>query len=281
MSSDVLPPKSVSYLGPGGTFSHLAALRAFGPSATLVPVPTIMSVFEAVARRETALGVAPIENSTEGGVGVALDGLLENDLQIEGEIVLQIRQCLLAQHTDLAAIRRVYSHPQGLGQCRTWLAEHLPNAILQVSQSTSAAAEEAAADREAAAVASELAADLYHLQVVASNVQDIGENITRFVVLGQHEPTPTGRDKTSLAFSTPHERGALRRVLEVFDEEELNLSRIESRPAKKKLWEYVFFVDVEGHAREAHVAAAITRLQKMCGMFKVLGSYPRATTPGI
>lgn len=269
-------PLALSYLGPEGTFSHMAAVSAYG-AATLVPVPTIMAVFRAVALGETALGVAPIENSTDGGVGVALDGLLEHDLQIQGEIVLQIEQCLVAQHTALEALSRVYSHPQGLGQCRTWLAEHLPKAELYVSQSTSAAAQEAARDAQVGAIASSLAAQLYGLKVVASNVQDIGENITRFIVLGHTPPAATGNDKTSLAFSTPHERGALRRVLEIFDQESLNLTRIESRPARRKLWEYVFFVDIEGHASEPSVARALARVRAMCGMFRVLGSYPRAS----
>ncbi len=269
----------VSYLGPEGTFSHLAALGAFGKDAQLDPVASILGVFQAVARGDTPRGIAPIENSTEGSVGVALDGLLENDLQIEGEFVLQIEQCLLAQHAELHAIKRVVSHPQPLGQCRGWLHSNLPNAELLVAQSTSAAAQEAKRDATVAAVASSLSAELYDLQIVARNIQDIGENITRFVVLSHSQPLRTGNDKTSLAFTTPHVRGALRRVLEVFDDESINLTRIESRPAKqKKLWEYVFFVDLEGHVEDANVRQALTRLQQMCGMFKVLGSYPRASS---
>ncbi|MDX2055848.1 MAG: prephenate dehydratase [Polyangiaceae bacterium] len=267
---------TVSYLGPEGTFSHSAALQAFGDSASLVQVPTIAGVFHAVANGETLLGVAPIENSIDGGVGVALDGLLEHGLQIQSEIVLRVSQCLLAQHGELSRIERVYSHPQGLGQCRGWLHAHLPHAELLVSQSTGAAAAEAARDEATAAVASELSAGLHRLKVVARNIQDIGENITRFVVLGKQPVPRTGNDKTSLAFSTPHERGALFRVLQVFDEESLNLTRIESRPSKEKLWEYVFFVDVEGHREDLPVRNAIERLEKSCSLFRILGSYPRA-----
>ena len=274
-----LEPTRVSYLGPEGTFTHLAALFAFGKDAQLEPVASIQAVFQAVARGNTPRGVAPIENSTEGSVGVALDGLLENDLQIEAEIVLQIEQCLLAQHSELHAIQSVVSHPQGLGQCRGWLHSNLPNAELLVAQSTSAAAQEAKRDATVAAVASSLSAELYDLQIVARNIQDVGENITRFVVLSHKKPARTGNDKTSLAFTAPHERGALRRVLGVFDDASINLTRIESRPAKQqKLWEYVFFVDLEGHVEDANVKQALTRLQQMCGMSKVLGSYPRASS---
>jgi chorismate mutase/prephenate dehydratase len=196
---------------------------------------------------------------------------------IRGELVLDVTQCLLGQHDDLARIERVYSHPQGLAQCREWLLRNLPHAQLVVSHSTSAAAREAVLDARAAAVASRLAADLEGLRVIREGIQDRADNTTRFIILAKSDAPPTGRDKTSLLFSTPDERGALKHVLEILYEEGLNLTRIESRPRRgAKLWEYVFFTDLEGHRSDAAVERALGRLGAHCAFVKVLGSYPRA-----
>lgn len=267
--------QAVAFLGPPGTFTHMAARAAFGLAAKYVETSTIAGVFDAVARGTTSYGVVPIENSTEGGVTSTLDGFLEYDVHIRGELVLDVGQCLLARHEEFGRIERVYSHPQGLGQCRRWLAQHLPGAQLVVSTSTSAAAREAADDDTSAAVASKLSAELFGLVVVRENIQDRRENATRFVLLAPDDAPRTGTDKTSVVFSAPHERGALKRVLGIFDEEGINLSRIESRPSGHKLWEYVFFTDLEGHRTDEAVGRALARLGALCELVRVLGSYPR------
>ncbi len=269
-------PESVAYMGPPGTFSHIAAHAAFGLGARYVETVTIGAVLDAVARGAVTFGVAPIENSTEGGVTATLDGFLEFDVMIQREFVIAVTQCLLGRQRDLSKIRRVYSHPQPLAQCRAWLAKHLPDAEVMSSSSTAAAAGEAALDDSAAAVGSRLAAELYGLELIRESIQDRAENATRFVVLAKSDAERTGKDKTSLAFSAAHVRGALRRALEIFDDEGLNLTRIESRPAVGRRWEYVFFTDVEGHRTDESVAKAIDRLRHTCSMVRVLGSYPRA-----
>ncbi len=269
-------PVSVAYLGPPGTFTHMAARSRFGLAATYVEASTIAAVFDAVARQTAQLGVVPIENSTEGGVNFTLDCLIEYDVSIRSELVLDVAHCLVARQEDLASIDHVYSHPQGLAQCRSWLGKHLPHAQLVVSPSTSAAARQAAQDERAAAVASRLAAELHGLRVLRDSIQDRVQNATRFIVLAGSDAPATGNDKTSLVFSTPHKKGALRAVLEIFDDENLNLTRIESRPYGSRMWEYAFFTDVEGHRSDAAVARALARLQSTCGKVKVLGSYPRA-----
>lgn len=269
-------PQTVAYMGPPGTFSHIAAQTAFGLGARYVETVTIGGAIERVARGSATYAVAPIENSTEGAVSATLDALLELDLMIQREFVIQIPQCLLGRERDLSKIRRVYSHPQPLAQCRQWLAQNLASAELIASSSTVTAAREAALDETAAAIGSTLSAELNGLLVLRENIQDRPENSTRFVVVGKQDAVRTGRDKTSLVFSTSHVRGALRRVLEIFDAAGLNLTRIESRPAPGRRWEYVFFTDVEGHRADPEVAQAIEQLRHACSTVKVLGSYPRS-----
>ena len=267
-------PLSVAYFGPPGTFTHQAAQQTFGLAATYVQATTIPGVFELVVRGNATYGVAPIENSTEGSVNLTLDSLLENDVMIRNEVVIDVAMCLIGQHDDLGRIERVYSHPQALPQCRKWLAAHLPHAQTVVSPSTAAAAREAASDGLAAAVGSRLAAELNGLRILRESIQDRAENATRFVVLAQTDAPPTGNDKTSFVFATRHERGALRKALEILESEGLNLTRIESRPHPGKMWRYVFFADVEGHRKDPSVAHALERLDKHSGVLKVLGSYP-------
>ena len=258
----------VAYMGPPRSFSHAAALQAFGSQAVLSETRTIQDAIEAAAGGDVELAIVPIENSTEGGVNATLDALFDSDVTISAELVLEVELCLLAQTTDLSAILRVASHPQPLGQCKQWLRDHLPHAELVVAPSTTAAAQDALQDPRTAAVGSRLAAEL-GLLVVRERIQDREGNATRFVIVGKQLAARTGSDKTSLVFSTPHERGALRRVLEVFDAEGLNLTRIESRPLRGQLWQYAFFTDLEGHRDDPAVQRALLR---------VLGSYPRATT---
>jgi chorismate mutase/prephenate dehydratase len=268
-------PLKIAYMGPEGTFSHAAARSFFGLAATYTETTTIEGVFDAVARKEAVHGV-PIENSSEGSVDHALDALLAGELRIRAELELEVAQCLLGRATSLASIERVYSHPQALGQCRVWLAKNLGGAQLVQSSSTAAAVREAAADPRAAAVASRLAADLHGVPVLRERIQDHAENVTRFVIVSLEDAARTGDDKTTLAFSLQDGRGALMRVLSLFDEEGINLTRIESRPGREKRWEYVFLADLEGHRTDENVARAMARLVSRCPMVKHLGSYPRA-----
>ena len=271
------PSGPVAFFGLAGGWTHLAARELFGHSADYQESSTISQVFESVTAGAAQLGVVPIENSTEGGVNQTVDELLQRELCIRGEIVLEIAQCLLGQSLDLSTIERVASHPQGLAQCRRWLAEHLPHAQQIAALSTPAAARDAALDPHLAAISSALAGELNGLRIIRAGIQDNAENATRFVVIGKSDVPRTGHDKTSLVFSTAHSRGALRQVLEIFDRAGINLSRIESRPAPGRRWQYVFLTDLEGHREDAAISGAIRELEQHCSMVRVLGSYPRVT----
>ena len=276
-ASQPAPEGPIAFFGQFGAWTHAAARKAFGASAEYRENSTISQVFEAVSSGACAFGVVPIENSTEGGVNQTVDELLTRKLWIRGEIVLEIAQCLLGLASDLGAITRVASHPQGLAQCRRWLAQHLPHAEQVASLSTTSAARDAASDPTLAAISSPLAAELNGLRVLVAGIQDHAENATRFVVIAKTDVARTGHDKTSLVFSTAHSRGALRQALEIFDRAGINLSRIESRPAPGRRWEYVFLTDLEGHREDTAVAGALADLERLCSMVRVLGSYPRAT----
>ena len=265
----------VAYLGPEATYSHMAAREQFGAAATFVPAGSIPQVFEEVERGGAEYGVVPIENSTDGVVTHTLDRFLESPLRIAAEIGLDVNHCLLSKSGDAGLVRRIFSHPQGLAQCRRWIATHHPKATVHETASTARAAHEAAKTRDAAAIASRLAADVYGLEVLAESIQDISFNATRFVVIGADDSAePSGDDKTSAVFSIRDEVGILHRMLQPFKENEINLTRIESRPLKGKPWEYVFFLDFLGHRQEERVARALTELDSLCQMLKVLGSYP-------
>jgi chorismate mutase / prephenate dehydratase len=276
--SSSTPDLRVAFLGPIGTFSYEAALAHFGSDVQFVASPSIPSVFESVARGEADVGLVPIENSIEGGVTFTQDTLLETSLSLSGEVMLDVEQCLLSNASERSRIDRVYSHPQALAQCRRWLTKHLPNATLVPTASTVQAAQLVAADVTAAAVASRLAARLAGVAVLEAGIQDRKPNVTRFVVLagGRSSTRASGNDKTSLAFSTRHERGALVRALTIFDRAGINLCRIESRPRSGEAWQYVFFVDLEGHAEDDNVRDALRALEDESDMVKVFGSYPRA-----
>jgi chorismate mutase/prephenate dehydratase len=267
----------VAFFGLTGSWTHMAARQVFGPRSNYRESSTIAQVFESVSDGSAEFGVVPIENSTEGGVNQTVDELLNRDLHVHGEVVLEIAQCLLGLTQDLSQIRRVASHPQGLAQCRRWLANHLPNAEQVASLSTTAAAREAAHDPHLAAISNALAGELNGLFVIRASIQDSAENATRFVVIAKNDAERTGRDKTSLVFSTAHSRGALRQVLEIFDRAGLNLTRIESRPAQGRRWEYVFLTDLEGHRQDPAIAGALVELEAHCAWARVLGSYPRVT----
>lgn len=271
-------PLKIAYLGPEGTFSHAAARQFFGLAATYCEATTFEGVFDAVLRRQAHEGVIPIENSTEGSVTRAVDVLVSSDLVIRAEFELEVSLCLLTRAPGIASIERVYSHPQPLGQCRMWLAKHLGSAQIVQSASTAAAVREALADPAGAAVGSPLASEIYEVPILRERIQDYAENTTRFVVISREDAKRTGDDKTAVAFSirNGHERGALLRVLTIFDEEEINLVRIESRPSREKAWDYVFLAELEGHREDAHVERALRRLAEKCPMLKTLGSFPRA-----
>jgi len=268
-------PMKVAFLGPAGTFTHAAARDLFGLAVRYVEAATIDGVFDAVRRGDAAHGVVPIENSTEGSVTQAVDALIDGGVLIRRELVFEVNQCLMSMADGVTRIERVYSHPQALAQCRVWLAKNLAAAQLVQTPSTSAAAREALADAAGAAIGGRLAAELYGLPVLRDKIQDLAENVTRFVMLASDDAPRTGHDKTSLAFAVHDGRGALRRVLEVFDDNAISLTRIESRPSRQKAWDYVFLADFEGHRDDANVRAAMTILSERCPMLKHLGSYPR------
>lgn len=270
----------VACLGPLGTFSHQAVSQQFGSQATVVPLDSFGAVFDEVEHRRVDYGVVPVENSTEGVVAAVLDRFVDSPLTIKAETQLRVEQCLMSRGKRLNGIRRVVSHPQSLGQCRQWLARHLPGVQQTEVASNAQAAEVASGDPRVAAIAGRIAAERYQLGILAEGIQDQPRNYTRFFVIG-HDGVgrPTGDDKTSLLLAVPHEAGALLRVLEPFADNRVNLCSIESRPLKNRPWEYVFFLDLVGHATDARVARALTALEERCLFVKILGSYPAALPP--
>lgn len=272
-------PLRVAYLGPEGTFTQLAARRVFGLQARYRECATIDAVFEAVGSKDATYGVVPFENSTEGAVSMTSDALLEGDLMIRQEYVLPVAHCLLSHTPSLSQISTVYSHPQALAQCRSWIAKHLPRAQVVQTTSTAAAAREAQSDHRSAAIAAAIAAEIHDLPIVRDNIQDRAENATRFVVLAREDAPPSGRDRTTIAFGVADGKGALRRVLTVLEDADVNLTRIESRPSRSRAWHYVFLVDLEGHRSDPAVAAALAAVAKRTDFLKVIGSYPRADRP--
>jgi chorismate mutase/prephenate dehydratase len=275
-SRSLQDPFRVAYLGPAGTNTHVAARRYFGASAEYQPARGIPEVFLAVERGEAAVGVVPVENSTEGVVNHTLDGLIESDLLICGEVSLEIHHHLLSRAAELGEIKRVVSHPQALAQCRDWLERHLPHAEIVATPSTAGAAEQAVADVSTAAVASDLAGQLYGLPLLRERIEDHANNVTRFLVVGRGPAARTGRDKTSILFTIRDEVGTLHRILEPFATARLNLRKIESRPTRRRPWDYVFFVDFDGHRDEPVTQGVLAAVRERCLFLKVLGSYPAA-----
>jgi chorismate mutase/prephenate dehydratase len=266
-------PLTVSYLGPRATFTHLAALQKFGNSTSYLSARTISDVFLEVRKGRADFGVVPIENSTEGSVSHTLDMFMESDLKIFSEIMLEVTENLMSKG-QLKDITKIYSHPQALGQCRRWLEANVPHVELVATSSTAQAAELAANDSTAAAIANELAAEVYHLDLLVRRIEDNPNNYTRFFVIGHSSTEKSGRDKTSLMFSIKHKAGALAEVLRIFANYGINLTRIESRPSRQRAWEYVFFVDVEGHFEDEHLSRALSEVATNCIFLKILGSYP-------
>lgn len=269
-------PLKVAYLGPEGTFTQQAVNRHFGHSVHAIGLPGIDAVFEQVQSGDADFGVVPVENSTQGIVSHTLDMFLLSDLKICGEIELRVHQNLLTLAKSLAHIERVYSHEQSLSQCKSWLRAHLPGAELIAVGSNSEAAKRVRNAPEAAAIAGRVAAEVYGLPVLCADIEDHPDNTTRFLVIGRQIFAPSGRDKTTLLLSGHEGPGLLYGLLEPFQAHGVNMTRIESRPSRMGKWAYVFFVDVEGHAEDPTVAAALKDMKKVSKLSRVLGSYPRA-----
>jgi len=270
-------PLRVAYLGPEATFTHLACMERFGLSTQFLPMRNIAAVFSEVEKGNADYGVVPIENSSEGVVSHTLDMFVDSELKICGEIHLNISHNLLSRSGDLKQVRKVYSHPHAIAQSKKWLEANLPNVALFEVGSTAAAAELAAEDGSVAAIASELAADLYGLKVICRRIEDNPRNFTRFLVVSKKAAAPTGDDKTSIVVSIKDRVGALYRMLEPFAKNNINLTKIESRPSKQKAWEYVFYVDFEGNVEEERVKRALAAVKEDCLFLKVLGSYPKGS----
>ncbi|MBD3245428.1 MAG: prephenate dehydratase [Candidatus Omnitrophica bacterium] len=264
----------VAYLGPKGTYTHLASMKKFGKKADHVAAESIQEVFELVEKRQADYGLVPIENSIEGVVNHTLDMFFESPLQICSEITLTISHVLLSRGAA-SRIKKIYSHPHVFPQCRSWLARNFPHAELIPVSSTSRAALLARKSAQSACIGNKILADLYGLKTVSTAIEDSLQNYTRFLVVGEHDSAPSQDDKTSILFSVKDRAGALHDVLAAFKRNKLNLTKIESRPSKKKPWEYYFFADFEGHRESAAAKKTLKELREGCIFVKVLGSYPR------
>ncbi|MFO1519232.1 MAG: prephenate dehydratase [bacterium] len=269
-------PLKVAYFGPEGTFTHIAGIKRFGLSAQFAPMPSIQEVFQTVAAKNADYGIVPIENSTAGVVNFTLDLFVEYPLKICGEVKLAITHNLLSKAKSLKGIKKIYSHFHAFPQCRLWLERHLAGVKTIEVASTAKAAEMAAHDKSSAAIASDYAATHYGLNILAKHIEDHPNNFTRFVVIGHQACGPTGHDKTSVMFSTKDEVGILYRLLTPVARAKINLTKIESRPLKGRAWEYIFFIDLDGHQEEPKVKKALQNMKKSCSFLKVLGSYPKS-----
>ena len=267
-------PQKVAYLGPRATFTHMACTQKFGSSAQYVPVHSIKEVFSEVERGRANFGVVPIENTTEGVVNHTLDMFVDSNLLIYGEILQEVSHHLLSQSGMMDEVKKIYSHPHAIAQCRNWLETNLPHVPVVEVASTARAAELCMDEPASAAIASELAGQLYGLKVIKSRIEDNLNNFTRFLVLSQKAPERTGKDKTSLMLSVKDKVGALYDLLRPFASHGLSMTKIESRPSRRKAWEYIFFVDVEGHIQEERVNRAVEEIKGRCLFLKILGSYP-------
>lgn len=267
----------IAYLGPEGTWTHQAAIKKFGHSVAYTSQPNFAEVFDQVTRRQADYGVVPIENSTEGAVSHTLDLFVDSPLQICAQILLRIENGLMAA-IPREQIKTLYSHPQVFGQCRNWILRNFPEADLVEVSSTTRAAQLARdnAAQGAAALGGALAAEMNGLEMLESSIQDRATNTTRFLVIGEKTCPPTGKDRTSILFAIHDRPGSLVKALQAFDQFHINLSKIESRPSKRKDWEYIFYVDLAGHCDDAKVAEALEELGKHCSLVKLLGSYPDA-----
>ncbi|MET0116308.1 MAG: prephenate dehydratase [Sedimenticola sp.] len=269
-------PMKIAFLGPEGTFTQAAALKHFGHSVTTAPMASISDIFREVESGIAHYGVVPVENSTEGVINHTLDMFLNSPLQICGEVMLRIHHHLLSMAPDLKAVKRVYSHQQSLAQCRLWLDRNLPHAEQITVGSNAEAARLAREESDAAAIAGEMAAEIYQLKGLARNIEDEPDNTTRFLVIGRQKALSTGEDKTTLLCATRNVAGGLSSLLTPLANHNISMSRIESRPSRKGNWDYVFFIDIDGHQDDPDVKQALEDFEKEARMLKVLGSYPNA-----
>lgn len=269
-------PLNVAYLGPAGTFTQEAALKHFGHSVQSAPLAAIDEVFREVESGNANFGVVPVENSTEGVVNHTLDMFLVSSLKICGEVTLRVHHHLLGRRSGTEGWKRIVSHPQSLAQCREWLDANYPKLERVAVASNAEAARLAAADDATLAIAGASAATLYGLQALAHNIEDRPDNTTRFLVIGAIDTQPTGKDRTSLMLASKNRPGALHKLLAPLARHGINMTRIESRPSRRSAWEYVFFIDVDGHARDPKVARVLALLEREAAFYKCLGSYPRA-----
>ncbi len=270
-------PLSIAYLGPEGTFTQQAAIKHFGHAAHTVPCATIDDCMRLVEARHADYVVAPVENSTEGSVGRTLDLLVTSPLKACGEVVLRIHHNLLRAIPGTEGIEVVYAHAQALAQCHEWLNRHLPDSVKRIAVSSNAEAARLASENpKVAAIAGQVAEEIYRLEKLAANIEDEPNNTTRFLVLGHQATVPTGKDRTSLVFSTPNKAGAVNALLEPFSRAGISMSKFESRPSRTGLWEYVFFIDIEGHCEEDRVRSVLQQFPEKNVFVKIIGAYPQA-----
>ncbi len=268
-------PLRIGYLGPQTTFSHQAAIKQFGRSATFIPQTSIEDIFFEVEQGHADYGVVPIENSTEGVVNLTLDSFVDSSLVICDERKLEISLNLLSKTGDLSQVKEIYSHPQPLAQCRNWLSKHAPGIEQIATSSTAQAAKIASKNKHSAAVAGKLAADFYNLKCIKDKIEDRADNHTRFLVIGKEKAKRSKANKTSVMFSINDESGSLLKILQTFARHKINLTKIQSRPLRNRLWEYLFFVDFDGHIEDEIISKVIRSLEKKCLFLKILGSYPK------
>jgi chorismate mutase/prephenate dehydratase len=269
-------PLEVAFLGPEGTFTQQATFKHFGHAAHTLPVATIHEIFNSVEIDHCQFGVVPVENSTEGVIAHTLDRFLTSPLKICGEVEVRVHQTLIGNVSDLSKIKQVLSHQQSLAQCHQWLGTHLPNAERIAISSNAEAVRLVKNSNDQVAIASKVAADLYELNIIEKNIEDEPNNTTRFIIIGKQQPESTGLDKTSLLLSVSNQSGALHKILDPFSKHSISMTHIESRPSRQGLWDYVFFIDINGHQNDANVAEALISLKQNVTLLNILGSYPKA-----
>ena len=265
---------TVVFLGPAATYTEQAVFKHFGHAVSLKSCATIEEVFQYISANRAYYGVVPVENSSKGSVSNTLDCFMETDVKIVGEVELRINHCLISKQSRIEDIAKVYGHSQSLAQCRYWLNTHLPDSIQINAESSTQAIRQLERDPDAAAIASAHAAKLYQLNILARDIEDNIQNITRFLILGDRYPQPSGRDKTSVLVSTENRSGTLVGLLQILAEQGISLTRIESRPSRRIKWEYAFFLDMEGHCEEPYIKEGLAKLREEAAFYKLLGSYP-------
>lgn len=270
-------PLKVSYLGPEGTYTQLAAKNHFGSSILAMPCPSVEEVFASVEKRDSHYGVVPVENSTQGIVSSTLDMFMKSNLRISGEIELLINHNILSKSKSINDIKKIYAHPQSFSQCKQWISKNIPNAEKINSSSNAEAALISAEESNSASIASEVAADIYKLNILNKNIEDNQNNSTRFLVIGERDTEPSGNDKTSIIVSTKNDSGALYELLEPLSKNNVSMTRIESRPSQHNNWEYIFYLDLNGHIKDQSLKKANEEIKKEASLYRFLGSYPAAS----